>query len=124
MQPENDEFASAFLAAQLAAAGRGKLQEAWGLGEFWKDKVLAHKAGVDKYINPILEDALRKKAEKAAEGIVETKEVTEDDTLLSSLLKVTDGKSAVLHKDGLLNIDDFPCVFLTPQIAKSSTTRF
>ena len=68
MQPENDEFASAFLAAQLAAAGRGKLQEAWGLGEFWKDKVLAHKAGVDKYINPILEDALRKKAEKAARG--------------------------------------------------------
>lgn len=87
---END-FASAFLKAQTVSATRGHLQEAWGLREFWKDKVLPHKAGIDRIIVPILEDALQKKAEKAAAGLVESKEISDEDTLLSSLLKVTDG---------------------------------
>lgn len=91
-QREEDGFAAAFYEAQLASARRGKYQDAWGLTEFWGDRVLTHKAGVDKFINPILEDALRKKAEKAAAGSVDTKEVSEEDTLLSSLLKVTDGQ--------------------------------
>ncbi|KAI1794078.1 cytochrome P450 monooxygenase pc-2 [Ganoderma leucocontextum] len=98
---END-FASAFLKAQAASAARGRLQEAWGLGEFWKDKVLPHKAGVDKIINPILEDALQKKAEKAAAGLVESKEISDDDTLLSSLLKVTDDRQLI--RDEISNI--------------------
>ncbi len=95
---END-FASAFLKAQTASAARGRLQEAWGLGEFWKDKVLPHKAGVDKIINPILEDALQKKAEKVAAGLVDSKDISDEDTLLSSLLKVTDGKSSSVSSD-------------------------
>lgn len=93
---END-FASAFLKAQIASAVRGRLQDAWGLAEFWKDKVLPHKAGVDKIINPILEDALQKKAEKAVAGPAESKEISDEDTLLSSLLKVTDGMFHLLR---------------------------
>ncbi|TBU33844.1 cytochrome P450 monooxygenase pc-3 [Dichomitus squalens] len=96
VQPEEDEFSTSFLAAQLVAAGRGKFQEAWGLSEFWKDKVIPHKAGIDKLINPIVEDALRTKAD------METKEVTEEDTLLSFLLKVTDDRQ-IIH-DEILNI--------------------
>lgn len=89
---EENDFASAFLKAQIASASRGRLQDLWGLREFWKDRVLPHTIEVDKVVIPILEEALRKKAEKAAAGLAE-KEVSDEDTLLSSLVKVTDGTS-------------------------------
>lgn len=62
--------------------------------EFWKDRVLPHTVEVDEIVIPILEDALQKKAEKAAAGIAESKGVLEEDTLLSCLVKVTDGMSS------------------------------
>ncbi|TBU45855.1 cytochrome P450 monooxygenase pc-2 [Dichomitus squalens] len=101
-QPEEDGFAAAFYEAQMASARRGRFQDVWGLTEFWKDRVIPYKAAIDKFINPILEDALRTKAEKATADVVDTKEVSEEDTLLSSLLKVTDDRD-ILH-DEILNI--------------------
>lgn len=90
IKPDADEFASAFQAAQIAAGMRGRYQDGWPLLEFWRDKVDAKKAAIDKFINPILEDALRKKAENAAFASEDDK-VSEEDTLLSQLLKATDG---------------------------------
>ena len=55
-----------------------------------------------------------REAEKAAAGIVESKEVTEEDTLLSSLLKVTDGMFATIDWDGLLIVRFSPlCTLYT-----------
>ncbi|KAI0328645.1 cytochrome P450 [Cubamyces sp. BRFM 1775] len=99
IRPDADEFASTFLEAQIASSKRGRFQQAWGLREFWQDRVQAKKAAIDKFINPILVDALRKKAEKGPES--DTK-VSEDDTLLSQLLKVTDDYN-IIH-DETLNI--------------------
>ncbi|CDO75353.1 hypothetical protein BN946_scf184966.g21 [Trametes cinnabarina] len=98
-KPEADEFSSTFLEAQIASSKRGRYQQAWGLNEFWKDKVESRKAAIDKFINPILTDALRKNAEKGQD--VDSK-VSEEDTLLSQLLKVTDDYN-VIH-DETLNI--------------------
>ncbi|KAI0823758.1 cytochrome P450 [Trametes gibbosa] len=98
-KPDADEFASAFLHAQIASAKRGRYQQAWGLTEFWKDKVNEQKAAIDKFIDPILKDALRQKAEKSSGG--DTK-VSEEDTLLSQLLKVTDDYN-IIH-DETVNI--------------------
>ena len=88
-RPAADEFASAFYNAQLASAKRGRFQDWWPLAEFWHDKVEAQKSTIDKFIAPILTNALQQKARNAS---VEEK-VTDEDTLLSQLLKVTDGMS-------------------------------
>ncbi|PIL36132.1 cytochrome P450 [Ganoderma sinense ZZ0214-1] len=110
------DFAAAFLKAQTVSAARGRLQEAWGLGEFWKDQVLPHKASVDKIIIPILEDALQRKAEKAAVGFVESKDISDDDTLLSSLLKVTDDRQLIL--------DEISNILLAGRDTTASTLTF
>ncbi|KAH9858786.1 cytochrome P450 [Lenzites betulinus] len=94
-----DEFALAFLHAQIASAKRGRYQEAWGLTEFWKDKVNTRKAAIDKFINPILKDALREKAERKQDN---DSKVSEEDTLLSQLLKVTDDYNII--RDETVNI--------------------
>ncbi len=90
--PEADEFASAFLWAQTASAKRGRYQGLWALQEFWTDKVQSRKAAIDKFINPILLDAIQKKNENE-KGQGDDGKVSEEDTLLSQLLKVTDGMS-------------------------------
>ena len=88
-KPGSDEFASAFWQAQHAAAERGRYQGLWGLTEFWKDKVETQRDAIDKFINPIIADALRRKAEYNPDTIGEKPD--EEDTLLSQLVKVTDG---------------------------------
>ncbi|KAI0703354.1 cytochrome P450 [Cerioporus squamosus] len=95
-KPEADEFASAFYNAQLASSKRGRFQEAWPLAEFWHDKVEAQKAEIDKFIAPILTDALQKK------NAAQDEKVTDEDTLLSQLLKVTDDYNII--RDETLNI--------------------
>ena len=90
-KPDSDKFASAFYNAQLATAARGRFQDAWPLFEFWQDKVETEKDAIDKFIGPILTSALQKKAQNALSSGDE--KITEEDTLLSQLLKVTDGMS-------------------------------
>ncbi|KAI8993079.1 cytochrome P450 [Trametes punicea] len=98
IKPQADEFSSTFLEAQIVSSKRGRFQQAWGLTEFWRDKVAARKATIDKFINPILTDALRRKAEIGPES---DSKVSEEDTLLSQLLKVTDDYN-IIH-DEILN---------------------
>nr|BED42920.1 cytochrome P450 monooxygenase [Trametes versicolor] len=95
-----DEFASAFLSAQTVSAKRGRFQGLWALQEFWTDKVQLRKAAIDKFINPILLDAIQKKNEN--EKGEDDGKVSEEDTLLSQLLKVTDDYN-IIH-DETLNI--------------------
>lgn len=80
------------MSAQTASAKRGRFQGLWALQEFWTDKVQLRKAAIDKFITPILLDAIQKKNENE-KGQGDDVKVSEEDTLLSQLLKVTDGTS-------------------------------
>ena len=64
VQPDADAFALAFAQAQIASAERAKYQDGWPLAEFWHDKVDAQRGAIDKFITPIITDALQRKAEK------------------------------------------------------------
>ena len=89
-RPDADAFASAFMVAQKASYLRAPLQSLWGLREFWRDQVEAQRGDIDTVINPIIADALRQKAEKGQSAAV-TDKPSEEDTLLSQLVQVTDG---------------------------------
>lgn len=88
-------FSQAFGDAQFATAKRGRLNFLWPLFEFWKDKTEEHMKVVDAFIDPILHEAIKK---KKALGEVkkpsEKEQIEEDETLLSHLIKYTDGKEA------------------------------
>ena len=60
--------------------------------EFWKDRVKEHLAAVDEFIDPIVDEALRKKAASGFDAEKEqAREIRDDETLLEHLVKYTDG---------------------------------
>ena len=81
-------FADAFLAGQIQAALRSRLGPNWPLGEFWRDKVKPHREIVDRFVEPLMVDALSKKQQKEKEmGDVKA----EDESVTSLMtLKVRD----------------------------------
>ena len=86
---EEADFVSALYEALNATAQRLPLQDAWPLAEFWHDKVEDHKDAIYKFIDPIVADALRRKAEKSP---MPGEKISEDETLLGQLVNVTTGK--------------------------------
>jgi hypothetical protein len=96
----SDKFAKAFSQAQHQIALRARLTTAWPLMEFWKDKTEDATRYIYGFINPILEDALSKKA------MVEKKSpINEDDghseTLVDHLVQQTTGKQARVASENL-----------------------
>lgn len=88
-----EHFAEAFTAAQAAIADRGNWGPLWELAEFWKDRVEEPLEVVRAYIEPILEEGIRRRREKEAAGLSEKKDEIEDgETPLDYLIKHTDGK--------------------------------
>lgn len=86
-----NKFADAFLTAQSVVARRSRLNEAWKLAEFWDDKIVEPMAVIEKVLDPIIENALRKKGEKKANAAGVN---LEGETLLSHLVNLTDGESS------------------------------
>ena len=86
-----DRFVRAFQAGQEATAMRSRFLQSWPLAEFWGDKVERQLDAVHRFIDPIVEDALRRKAERSVEGEDIEKDVLDDETLLEHLVKLTDG---------------------------------
>ena len=84
-----NKFADAFLTAQSVVARRSRLNEAWKLLEFWKDRLIEPMIVIQKVLDPIIENALGKKGEKKADA---TDDDIEGETLLSHLVKLTDGE--------------------------------
>lgn len=84
-----NKFADAFLAAQSVIAKRSRLNEAWKLVEFWEDKIIEPMAIIGKVLDPIIENALKKKEEKRVGAASDS---FEGGTLLSHLVKLTDGE--------------------------------
>lgn len=85
-----NKFADAFLTAQSVIAKRSRLNEAWKLMEFWEDRIIEPMAVIGKVLDPIIENALKKKGEKKAGAGGDS---LEGETLLSHLVNLTDGKS-------------------------------
>jgi hypothetical protein len=84
-----NKFADAFLTAQTVTAKRSQLNDAWGLMEFWEDKITEPMAVIGKVLDPIIENALKKKREKKPDAAGDN---LEGETLLSHLVNLTDGK--------------------------------
>ena len=102
----SDIFAEAFAASQHVVSTRGRTGWIWPIFEIFKSKTEDHMRIVDAFLDPILEEALRKKQERIADGSWDQegdKEKAEEwETLLDHLVRYTSDKT-VLH-DEVLNI--------------------
>jgi hypothetical protein len=94
----SNEFADAFRRAQEVLALRSRYGFNWPLREFWKDEAKAHVDVVNKFIDPILEEAIRKKKESGDAnedwkgGSKGEREVADGETLLDHLINYTNGR--------------------------------
>lgn len=90
-----DIFAHSFGKAQELTAFRGRRGKNWALSEFFKDNVDEHRKVVEKFVDPIISEALRKRKELDLEGKKSggKDEVGEDETLLDHLVNCTQGLS-------------------------------
>ena len=87
-----EKFPHAFAAAQLIVSERPRVGWFWPLKELFKSKTEEHMAIVDAFLEPLLQEAIRKKEEREKAGIsVEDKESQDDETLLDNLVKQTSG---------------------------------
>lgn len=84
------KFSNAFADAQLASAKRIQLGSLWPLFEFWKDSTLGYMDVINAFIDPILREAIEK---KAVINRSDKKEIDDGDTLLDHLINYTDGKA-------------------------------
>jgi len=97
---KSDAFAHAFADAQNAIAARAVVGDVWPLFEIFTDKSESGMKVVDAYLQPILQEALRK-AKDAPES-EEKDNIGEDETLLDHLVKYT--SDPVVLRDETLNI--------------------
>jgi hypothetical protein len=88
-------FAHAFANAQELASRRSRFGSAWPLKEFWKDKVKIQRDIINKFIDPILAEAIAKKRPmKETTGMQDgEREVKDGETLLDHLVNYTEGRS-------------------------------
>ncbi|PPR04351.1 hypothetical protein CVT24_013203 [Panaeolus cyanescens] len=96
-----NQFARAFLEAQEVISIRERMGWAWPLAEIWKDKSAEPMKVVNAYIEPIVQAALAKRRSMSPEEKEKT-EVSDDDTLLDHLVRMTE--DPVVLKDEILNI--------------------
>lgn len=92
-----NQFAHAFIEAQLATAYRGRFGQNWRLFEFWSDRVQKYMHVCHEFIDPILKEALAKKNALKEAGLIPEKnekerEVLEGETLLDHLVNYTEGE--------------------------------
>ncbi|KAF9475888.1 cytochrome P450 monooxygenase pc-3 [Pholiota conissans] len=91
-------FVDAFLKGQDLTALRGRMGPTWPLAEFWGDKVKPLRKTMDKFTEPVLVEALRKR------NLNPDAKMDDDDdsTLLSHLIQHT--QDVTVLKDELLNL--------------------
>ena len=90
-------FPRAFAGAQRVVSERPRVGWMWPMKEILKDATDEHMEVVNAFIEPILQEALRKKEERAKAGIdLDDKESQDDETLLDHLVKQTSGTSPFL----------------------------
>ncbi|KAF8554979.1 cytochrome P450 [Imleria badia] len=102
-----NQFAHAFLEAQLCTSYRSRFGKSWRLFEFWSDRIKEHMHVCHEFIDPILEEALRKKKALKEAGLIPEKnekerDVLEGETLLDHLVNYTEDLTVI--RDEILNI--------------------
>ncbi|KAF9007213.1 CYP63 cytochrome P450 monooxygenase-like protein [Cyathus striatus] len=100
-------FAKAFRDAQWVIAVRERCGWAWPLLEITKNKTAQPMSIINAHIEPIINEALRKKEAAVKEGLWEEKtigssEVADDETLLDHLVRITSDPKVL--RDETLNI--------------------
>ncbi|EEB90241.1 hypothetical protein MPER_11571, partial [Moniliophthora perniciosa FA553] len=86
-----NRFVQSFNGAQNATALRARFGDEWPLFEFWKDKTKEKMKDVNRFLEPVLTEALRRQQEKG--GIRKLgidREVEEGETVLDHLVNYTD----------------------------------
>ncbi|TFK35054.1 cytochrome P450 monooxygenase pc-3 [Crucibulum laeve] len=94
-------FVKSFMAGQGKATMRARFGPSWPLREFWKDEIKPDRRVVDKFVEPLLEQAITRKKAKA----LEKTEIVEDEealNLLDHLVNHTEDRTIL--KDELLNL--------------------
>ena len=87
-----ERFPEAFATVQRIVSERPRVGWVWPMMEVFKSAPDEHMTVVDAFIEPILQDALRKKEERAKAGEdLDDKESQDDETLLDHLVKQTSG---------------------------------
>ncbi|RPD66741.1 cytochrome P450 monooxygenase pc-3 [Lentinus tigrinus ALCF2SS1-7] len=98
-----EKFPKAFADAQRAVSERPRVGWLWPLKEIFKSRTDEDMAVVNAFLEPILQEALRKKEERAKAGLdLDEKESQENETLLDHLVRQTSDPT-ILH-DETLNI--------------------
>jgi cytochrome P450 len=90
---ETTQFLRAFNEAQNSTARRIRLGNMWPLAEFWEDRVAKHNEVIHGYLEPIIQDALKRKEEKTMRGVQDGKSDEAEATLIDYLVEKTNGKS-------------------------------
>ena len=81
-------FARSLQEGLVLTANRARYGRAWPLLEFREDKLLKHKRVIDSFLEPIIEENLRRRAEKGHSE----KDCKEDENLLEYLTRWTDSE--------------------------------
>lgn len=94
-QDIGERFAQAFAEAQSVISERTRIGHIWPLWEFRRNRAEEPMKIVRAYVEPILEDVIKKNREKKLSSTklspVE-EDIEEDETLLDHLVKLTDGE--------------------------------
>jgi hypothetical protein len=91
-----DDFAKAFLQAQLLVSKRERLGVVWPLFEIFKTVTDEPMNIVNAYLEPIIKEAVEKKQRASLPSAEKTSELDDDDTVLDHLVKLTSGKQMLL----------------------------
>ncbi|KAH8832521.1 cytochrome P450 [Flagelloscypha sp. PMI_526] len=99
---ETTQFLRAFNEAQNSTARRIRLGNMWPLAEFWEDRVAKHNEVIHGYLEPIIQDALKRKEEKTMRGVQDGKSEEAEATLIDYLVEKTNDPKLI--RDEVLNI--------------------
>ncbi|KAH7926998.1 cytochrome P450 [Leucogyrophana mollusca] len=97
-----EDFARAFAQAQHIISQRPRKGWIWPLFELFGDKTVEPMKVVNEYIEPILTEAIDKRKKMSESGEKQDEELSDDDTLLDHLVRLT--TDPVVLKDEILNI--------------------
>ena len=85
-----NKFADAFLTVQSVIVKRSRLNElTWKLIEFLEDRIVEPMTVIGGVLDPIIENAIKKKGERKANSVGDS---LEGETLLGHLVNLTDGE--------------------------------
>ncbi|KIM86354.1 hypothetical protein PILCRDRAFT_816295 [Piloderma croceum F 1598] len=97
-----DAFGAAFAEAQFIISERGRFGWIWPLLEIFHDKTEAPMKIVNAFLDPIMKDAIEKHQSRSTSSLNDTDKVSDDETLLDHLVKLTTDRTVL--RDEILNI--------------------